>query len=77
MTKQVRSVTVQLLRCAADLAIQGEPFAVLEAQRRLGLDASGEACRAARAALDQVAGPHTELSLLEAAVLVEGGWSPA
>jgi hypothetical protein len=76
MNTRTRLPAVQLLRCAADMVIVGEPFPVLEAERGLGIGRTDNARVAALQARDANGGDRTELQLLEAAALLEDGWSP-
>jgi len=71
---------IEILRSAAKLVENGEPFALLVAERmsrRRGHE--DEASRIARTALQHVdeESERSNLKLLEAANLLEGGWSTA
>lgn len=69
MSVQLRRHVVELLQCAVDLCVRGEPFPKLEASRRLG--STRFVCDAANDACATVGGERTQLQLLEAAWRVD------
>jgi hypothetical protein len=75
LSRSQRAQVVELLRCAADVLLSsGYPFPKLEAAHRL--NSNRAVCRVANDACAALAGPRTDVMLLEAAARVEEGTWP-